>query len=104
MDIRLPFPEKSLSERIEAVKETAVHSGFPLRGEYSVKVAKSAQKNGDSVEVFTEKISRGFKKLFNDLEVNYDYFVRTSDKDHHWNGAKELWLKLVQSGDIYKKN
>jgi len=72
--------------------------------EHSLKVAKSAQKNGDSVEVFTEKISMGFKKLFNDLEVNYDYFVRTSDKDHHWNGAKELWLKLVQSGDIYKKN
>jgi len=66
MDIRLPFPEKSLSERIEAVKETAVHSGFPLRGEYSVFDRGSRTKIPVS-ELVSE---------FNEGEVQYRYIQK----------------------------
>lgn len=71
--------------------------------EHSIKVVKSAEKANESVEVYTQKIATGFKELFNNLSVEYDYFVRTSDKNTHWDGAIKLWNKLIEKGDIYKK-
>jgi methionyl-tRNA synthetase len=66
-------------------------------------VLQGAKKAGKEPEVFLEEIVGNFKKLFADLNISYDQFIRTSDREVHWPGAQQLWLKLVEAGDIYKK-
>ena len=66
-------------------------------------VLQGAKKAGKEPEVFLEEIVANFKKLFSGLNISYDQFIRTSDKQVHWPGAIALWKKLVDAGDIYKK-
>jgi len=44
-----------------------------------------------------------FKGLYKELDISYDYFIRTTDKKIHFPGAIKLWKELVKSRDIYKK-
>ena len=67
-------------------------------------VAQGAQKAGMDFKAFVdEKIEKNFKPLFEALTISNDQFIRTSDKEIHWPGAQALWQKLVDAGDIYKK-
>lgn len=70
--------------------------------ENSVKIVKAAAKNAIGVHDFLNEVSSKFKQLFRDINVQYDQFIRTTDKDRHWPGAHLMWKKLEQSGDIYK--
>ncbi|MEK9186238.1 MAG: class I tRNA ligase family protein, partial [Patescibacteria group bacterium] len=35
--------------------------------------------------------------------LSLDDFIRTSDQNRHWPGARKLWKKLAENGDLYKK-
>ncbi|MFC2135453.1 methionine--tRNA ligase [Bacteroidota bacterium] len=72
--------------------------------EHGTKNWDTAKKAGKSVKVFLDENVAVFKKLYADLNVDYDYFIRTTDKKIHHPGAIKLWKELVKSGDIYKKN
>ncbi|HEV7449746.1 MAG TPA: methionine--tRNA ligase [Candidatus Paceibacterota bacterium] len=67
-------------------------------------VVQGAQKAGVDFKSFVdERIEKNFKPLFADLNISNDQFIRTSDQKAHWPGAVALWKKLVDAGDIYKK-
>lgn len=66
-------------------------------------VLQGAKKADKEPEVFLEEVVTNFKKLFADLDISYDQFIRTSDRQAHWPGAVALWKKLDEAGDIYKK-
>ncbi len=66
------------------------------------KILKSVEEKGEDVSVYLQNISDNFKKLYSQLGISYDQFIRTSDKEKHWPGAIALWNKLVEAGDIYK--
>ena len=66
-------------------------------------VARGAEKAGQDVRAFTDSLVGEFKTLFAKLEISYDQFIRTSDERVHWPGAVALWKKMVEAGDIYKK-
>ncbi len=70
--------------------------------EHGAKVAKAAETQGKNTEKFANEISETFKNLAKELNISNDDFIRTSDKTRHWPGAKALWLKLTEKGDIYK--
>jgi len=70
--------------------------------EHTEKVVREAKKQGKEPERFANENVQTFKKLFADLGISYDQFIRTSDKKIHWPGAIQLWNKLVEAGDIYK--
>jgi methionyl-tRNA synthetase len=72
--------------------------------ENTSKVIKAAEEKGISVEKYLEDISDSFKRLFKNLNISYDQFIRTSDKEIHWRGAQLLWSKLVEAGDIEKRS
>jgi len=72
--------------------------------EHSTKVVKMAEKAGKSTEIFLETTVGSFKALFSALDISYDQFIRTSDREVHWPGATLMWNKLVEAGDIYKKS
>ncbi|OGD42099.1 methionine--tRNA ligase [Candidatus Azambacteria bacterium RIFCSPLOWO2_02_FULL_42_10] len=72
--------------------------------EHGVKIARSAQKAGVTPGKFVNKNTAEFKKLIRLLAISNDDFIRTTDKKRHWPGAQKLWLRLIEAGDIYKKN
>ncbi|MFA4998469.1 MAG: methionine--tRNA ligase [Candidatus Paceibacterota bacterium] len=81
------------------------NSVFFLTGtdEHGAKITKAAEKAGKSPEEFTEEISNQFRELTKVLKLSNDDFIRTTDQKRHWPVVQYFWLKLVESGDIYKK-
>ena len=72
--------------------------------ENTQKMIDAAKKAGEEPMQFLDTIVGNFARLFADLGISYDQFIRTTDQTLHWPGAKLLWQKLVASGDIYKKS
>lgn len=65
------------------------------------KILKSLGEGGE-VASYLDKLTENFKDLYEKLDISYNQFVRTSDKEVHWPGAVALWQRLVASDDIYK--
>jgi len=66
------------------------------------KVVRAAKEANKSIEEFLTEINKNFENLYKSLNISYDQFIRTTDKEKHWPGAIALWNKLVETGDIYK--
>ena len=71
--------------------------------ENTQKMLDAAVKAGKEPLEFLNEIVDKFASLFRELNISYDQFIRTTDQQKHWPGAQFLWNKLVDSGDIYKK-
>lgn len=71
--------------------------------ENSQKIVREAEKQGRPIgELLDENVGK-FRELFGALQVSYDQFIRTTDKERHWPGATELWNRLLEAGALYKK-
>ncbi len=70
--------------------------------EHGDKIIRSAQKAGMGPQAFVDSNVLKFKELDKEMNISYDFFLRTSDKKTHWPGAQAFWTKLLASGDIYK--
>jgi methionyl-tRNA synthetase len=68
--------------------------------EHGQKVAKSAHKNNMQPQEFTDEVSKRFVELNQFMNYSNDDFIRTTE-DRHVRGAKDIWHKLKQSGNIY---
>ncbi len=71
--------------------------------ENTQKMVDAAHVAGQEPLPFLDGIVENFKALFAELGISYDQFIRTTDQKNHWPGAQLLWQKLVEAGDIYKK-
>ena len=71
--------------------------------EHGQKIEQKAKELNIPVVEFTNSNAELFKKLDNELSVEYDFFVRTSDKDKHYIGAQYLWNKLLEANTLEKK-
>ena len=69
--------------------------------EHGQKIEESAQKNGKPTQEFADEISATFKNLWDEFEISYDKFIRTTDEDHK-KGVQKAFLKMYEKGDIYK--
>lgn len=72
--------------------------------EHTEKVVQAANAQGQKPEEYLEEIVGRFKDLYQKLDISYDQFIRTSDKNIHWPGAIEMWNRLVTAGDLYKSS
>tara|TARA_Y100000590_G_scaffold274281_1_gene307974 strand:+ start:16844 stop:18379 length:1536 start_codon:yes stop_codon:yes gene_type:complete len=68
--------------------------------EHGLKIQKAAEKKGLKPDIFCEQISKVFKELTYTLNLSNDDFIRTTE-NRHFDAVKDLWNKLVKSGDIY---
>ena len=68
--------------------------------EHGQKVEKSAKESGLSPKKFVDKIAAADKAEWNSLNISYDRFIRTTDKDHI-KFAQKFYLKSKAAGDIY---
>ena len=71
--------------------------------EHGTKNYQTAKKQGLSAKEFVDKNSKSFQELIKELNISNDNFLRTTDQKMHWPGVIEIWNKLLEKGDIYKK-
>ncbi|OGF28217.1 methionine--tRNA ligase [Candidatus Falkowbacteria bacterium RIFOXYB2_FULL_47_14] len=69
--------------------------------EHGAKIAQKAKsENKDPLE-FTDEISGQFKKAWSDINIKYDRFIRTTEKDHI-KAVRNALQFMKDKGDIYK--
>ena len=71
--------------------------------EHGQKIQKAAEKNSVEPLSLCNKNSAKFLELTEVLNLSNDDFIRTTEK-RHVDGAKSLWNKLMDNGDIYLDN
>jgi len=69
--------------------------------DHGKKIAQAAEKAGKSPKEFTDELIPKFKQAWEKLNIKYDRFIRTTDKDHE-ELVKEILQKVYDKGDIYK--
>ena len=69
--------------------------------EHGQKIEESAQKNAKETQAFADEISATFKNLWDEFEISYDKFIRTTDEEHKL-GVQKAFEKMYEKGDIYK--
>ena len=68
--------------------------------EHGNKVVEAAEKSGETVKAYVDRISRTFKEAWPKLDITNDYFVRTTDRNHQ-DTVREILSKVYAKGDIY---
>ncbi len=71
--------------------------------EHGAKIAKTAEKLGKETKTFVDENVRAVLRLLELLNISNDHFVRTTDKEEHWPVVYEIWKRLRDNDDIYKK-
>ncbi|MCF6339694.1 MAG: methionine--tRNA ligase [Sulfurimonas sp.] len=69
--------------------------------EYGQKIEESAQKAGKPTQEFADEMSATFKTLWDNFDICYDKFIKTTDEDHKI-GAQKAFEVMYAKGDIYK--
>ena len=79
------------------------HNTYLLTGtdEHGQKIAQSAEARGKTAKEYADEISGKFRALWDDFDITYDKFIRTTDEEHK-TGVQQAFLKMYENGDIYK--
>jgi methionyl-tRNA synthetase len=79
------------------------HKTFFLTGtdEHGQKIAQSAEARGKTPKEYADEVSGKFRKLWDDFNISYDKFIRTTDEEHKI-GVQKAFETMYNKGDIYK--
>lgn len=69
--------------------------------EHGKKIESTAEKNGKSAKEFVDDLIPKFKDAWKKLNIDYDNFLRTTDKKHE-KIVSEILQKVFDKGEIYK--
>ncbi len=69
--------------------------------EHGQKIEEAAKKRGKSTKEYADEISGKFKSLWDEFEISYDKFIRTTNPEHI-KGVQKAFLEMYKKGDIYK--
>ena len=89
----------------DAIARYKRFTGYDVRfltgtDEHGEKIQKKALSVGLEPKEFLDKMIADIKKLWETMEISYDYFIRTTDADHE-KRVQEIFQKLYDKGDIY---
>jgi methionyl-tRNA synthetase len=81
------------------------HETFFLTGtdEHGQKIQEAALSRGKSPKEYADEISSKFKSLWDEFDISYDKFIKTTDEDHKI-GVQKAFTRMHEKGDIYKDN
>jgi len=76
---------------------------FLLTGtdEHGQKIEESAKLRGKTAKEYADEVSGKFRALWDDFDISYDKFIRTTDEEHKA-GVQFAFEKMFDKGDIYK--
>ncbi|MDH7476652.1 MAG: methionine--tRNA ligase [Microgenomates group bacterium] len=109
----LPYINDSphLGFAMEIVRADAVARFYRLLGyhvffntgtdEHGLKIYQSALAKKKDPQKFCDEQSKKFKALKTILNLSFNRFIRTTDKEHI-RAAQEFWQRCFKKGDIYK--
>lgn len=69
--------------------------------EHGQKIENVAKEKGVSPKEYVDKITENIKALWKTLNIDYDYYIRTTD-DKHIKTVQKIFKTLYEKGDIYK--
>ena len=71
--------------------------------EHGQKIEEAAKSRGRSPKEYADEISGKFKSLWDEFDISYDKFIRTTDTQHMV-GVQKAFEAMSKKGDIYKDN
>lgn len=91
-----------VADSVARYKRMKGYDTFFLTGtdEHGQHVLRAAQKANRDVNEFANELARRFIKLWKELEISNDAFVRTTD-DYHVKAVQDFFQKMYDKGDIY---
>jgi len=92
-----------IGDIIARYKRLTGYDVFYLTGtdEHGQKILQAAKEKGKDPQLLCDELSEKFKKLWEDLNITNDYFIRTTDPNHM--KTVQLFVsKMLENGDIYK--
>lgn len=69
--------------------------------EHGAKIQEAAQSSGEAEQAFVDKQAEIFKKAWQNLDIKYDDFIRTTD-ERHIKGAQKFIQVLYDKDVLYK--
>ena len=69
--------------------------------EHGQKIEEAAKSRSKSPKEYADEISAKFRALWDEFEISYDHFIRTTD-DYHKITSQNVFAKMLANGDIYK--
>lgn len=69
--------------------------------EHGQKIEKTAASRGITPQQMVDEFSLNFRNLWNEMDLRYDHFVRTTDASHK-EVVQTRFKELLDKGDIYK--
>ncbi|MGC9070035.1 MAG: methionine--tRNA ligase [Elusimicrobiales bacterium] len=69
--------------------------------EHGINIERTAQRHSKTPKEWADEIMKHFVDMWKVLHIDYDYFIRTTDKEHE-RQVQLVFEKLIDSGDIYK--
>ncbi|XOB60683.1 methionine--tRNA ligase [Campylobacterota bacterium DY0563] len=69
--------------------------------EHGQKIAQSAEARGKTAKEYADEVSGKFRQLWDDFDITYDKFIRTTDEEHKL-GVQKAFETMYNKGDIYK--
>ena len=92
-----------IADAIARYKRLTGYDVFYLTGtdEHGLKIQKKAEEAGITPQEYVDDIVENSKDLWKRLNISYDKFIRTTDKEHV-ECVQKIFEKLYNQGDIYK--
>lgn len=69
--------------------------------EHGQKIENTANEKGITPKEYVDKINENMKALWKLLNIDYDYYIRTTD-EKHIKTVQKIFKMLYEKGDIYK--
>ncbi len=69
--------------------------------EHGQKIEEAAKKRGKDTQAYADEISAKFRELWDEFDISYDKFIRTTDAEH-MRGVQKAFSVMYDRGDIYK--
>lgn len=97
--------EAVLSDAIARFKRLTGYDVFFLTGtdEHGQKIQEQAESEGITPKAHVDKIAGEIRRIWDFMNVSYDKFIRTTDKEHELI-VQKIFKKLYEQGDIYKSS
>lgn len=69
--------------------------------EHGQKIEQAAKARGYTPKEYADEISAKFKALWDEFDISYDIYARTTD-ERHIKAVQMIFCKMFEKGDIYK--
>jgi len=96
--------EKVLADVIHRYQQLSGNESYFLTGvdQHGQKVQQTAEKEDVHPATYVRRVTKGFSKAWETLQLSYDGWAETTD-DRHKQCVQDILQKLFDEGQIYKK-